>query len=91
MVLNSIKPYDSGDGLKNTEAWSCYDGSVFSANENDIIQWDGQKWNVIFDSRNSSTSYVSNIKTGIQYMWNGSEWKKSFEGIYEALNWRLVL
>lgn len=32
--------------------------------------------------------YIQNLKTGIQYKWAGTEWRKSFEGEYAASEWR---
>jgi hypothetical protein len=59
---------------------------------NDVIQWDGDKWNIIFKSRETQdVTYLTNSYTGIQYKWNGSEWVKSFEGIYSNSDWRMIL
>jgi hypothetical protein len=33
----------------------------------------------------------TNLKTGIQYTWNGNEWLKSFEGDYRSGYWRFDL
>jgi len=33
----------------------------------------------------------TNLKTGIQYTWNGTEWLKSFEGEYRSGYWRFDL
>jgi hypothetical protein len=73
-------------------AWKNSDNSDFEANANDIIEWDGSAWAVIFDSQNTGTvTYITNSYTGIQYKWDGVQWIKSFEGIYSNLDWRLVL
>lgn len=62
------------------------------ASANDIIQWDGSKWNIIFDaSEVTETTYLTNTYTGIQYKWDQGEWSKSFEGIYSNQNWRMLL
>jgi hypothetical protein len=62
------------------------------ANANDIIQYNGSNWQVVFDSRNeSSVEYVTNTLTGIQYRWTGSEWVKSVEGVYRGGEWSLVI
>jgi hypothetical protein len=60
---------------------------------NDIIEWDGNRWNVIFDSNHKQDIiiYQTNIYTGIQYMWNGVSWIKSFEGEYLQGQWRIEL
>jgi hypothetical protein len=31
------------------------------------------------------------VTTGLQYLWTGSAWVKSYEGIYPAGSWSLVL
>lgn len=71
----------------DTEAWG-----DFSANANDIIQWDGSQWLVIFDSAaEQPVTYITNSYTGIQYVWNNNTWSKSFEGIYDQQSWSIVL
>ena len=39
----------------------------------------------------STQHYVTNLNTGIQYRFNGTEWVKSYEGIYTAGNWTIVV
>ncbi len=60
---------------------------------NDIIEFDGTAWYVIFNSAQESDTliYQTNIYTGVQYVWNGVYWAKSFEGEYRAGEWRLEL
>ena len=61
----------------------------------DIIEYNGTttKWNVAFDASNpdSTQHYVTNQNTGIQYRFNGTEWVKSYEGVYTQGNWSIVL
>lgn len=62
------------------------------ANENDIIQYTGAEWQVVFDSQNeTSTEYVTNTLTGVQYRWTGTEWVKSVEGVYRGGEWSLII
>jgi hypothetical protein len=62
------------------------------ANENDIIQYDGAAWNVVFNSSAvTSTQYVTNNFTSKQFKWTGSSWISSYEGEYNPGYWRLVL
>jgi hypothetical protein len=62
------------------------------ANANDIIQWNGTQWNVIFDSTvPQEVTYITNSYTGTQYKWDGTEWSKSVDGLYPPGQWRLVL
>ena len=73
-------------------AWEGTDGTQLIANVNDIIEYDGVKWNVVFDASSvSDTEYVTNITTSLQYQWNGSQWKRSVEGLYTGGDWALVL
>jgi hypothetical protein len=73
-------------------AWLNADSSAFSASANDIIQWDGVKWNIIFNSLTTTAiTYITNSYTGIQYQWDGEQWSKSIDGMYYPKEWRLVL
>lgn len=90
LIIEDIGDVDNVDGA---DAWKGLDGSDLVAHANDLIEWNGTKWNVIFDSVNESDTMVwqTNIYTGIQYLWNGVSWIKSFEGVYEKGYWRLEL
>jgi hypothetical protein len=71
-----------------TDAW----GHAFSAHANDIIEFDGSVWTVIFDSYAViDVTYITNAYTKVQYKWDGEQWSKSFEGIYDSSAWRLIL
>jgi len=62
------------------------------ADENDIIQFNGTNWEVVFDSSDISsaeTVYDNDIQD--QYEWDGSVWKMSYTGIYNEGYWRLYL
>jgi hypothetical protein len=74
-------------------AWKNSDGSDFIANTNDIIEWTGTRWQVIFDSTVSKNvmRYLTNIHTNVQYKWNGVSWVKSFEGGYLKGQWYILL
>lgn len=75
------------------DAWKGTDGSDPVAYENDIIEYNGIKWVVVFNAAQSADQlvYQTNIYTGVQYKWNGQSWIKSFEGEYRAGTWRLEL
>ena len=75
------------------DAWKNSDGSDFLANANDIIEWDGAKWHIVFSAKESSNIliYQTNLFTLVQYKWNGVSWVKSFEGDYKKGQWRLEL
>ena len=62
------------------------------ADANDIIQYNGSIWQVVFKSdQENSTEYVTNTLTGIQYRWAGEEWVKSVEGIYRGGEWSIII
>jgi hypothetical protein len=63
------------------------------ASVGDIIEYDGSKWIKKFDASHpdSTQHYITNSHTGIQYKFNGTEWVKSYEGIYSSGNWSIVL
>jgi hypothetical protein len=68
-------------------------GSVV-AFANDIIQYNStsQQWVVSFDSRNSTTTeYVKNLTSSVQYRFTNDAWVKSYEGFYEAGDFSIVI
>lgn len=75
---------DIGDSV----AWG-----VISARVNDIIEWDGSKWNTIFVAQNEKNKlhYVLNDYTKKQLKWSGSNWSFAIEGIYARGYWRILL
>jgi hypothetical protein len=81
----------SNDDNQAPSGWE-FNGYETIANANDIIQYDGTRWAVSFDSQaNTSTQYVSNLTTGRQYKYSQGIWTKSWEGEYHPLHWRLIL
>ena len=81
------------DIADDADAWKNNDTSPFSANANDIIEWDGNTWYIVFEALVSADEliYQTNIFTLVQYKWNGVSWVKSFEGEYKRGEWRLEL
>ena len=74
------------------EAWKNSNGSDTHIKANSIIEWNGSRWTMIFDPDDFDTNiYVTNLRTGIQYKWDGVQWLKSFEGEYLPGSWRLTL
>jgi hypothetical protein len=65
------------------------------ASVGDIIQYNlsESRWQKVFDASNpdSTLHYVTNSNTGIQYRFTGTEWVKSYEGIYKQGTWTIVL
>jgi hypothetical protein len=92
LILNPIGSTKNPSG-HGPAAWRSTTGDDFYANTNDIIMWNGSRWNVVFDSENNKDTvvYVLNLKTQIQYNWDGISWTKSIDGEYFAGSWRLIL
>ena len=84
LILNDI---GSADNLVPAVAW----GSLVAV-ANNIIEFDGNDWIVAFDSSTGTNiQYTTNITTGLQYLWTGEQWVKSYEGIYPSGSWSIVL
>ena len=91
LILHDIGSFDNTPGTGPT-AWQGTSGIDLVAHANDIIQYDGTRWLVVFDSQGAtSVQYVSNLNTGTQYKWNLEQWVKSWEGEYKNGLWTLVL
>jgi hypothetical protein len=90
LIIEDIGNESNVDGA---DAWKSLNGDDLVAHANDLIEWDGERWKVIFDSINENDTMVwqTNIYTGVQYLWNGAAWVISFEGIYDVGYWRLEL
>lgn len=84
---------DTGSDNGYAEAWAGTLGQYLVAQANDIIEYDGQRWQVVFDSENSTVNkqYVTNLTSELQYEWTGSQWIKSYQGLYPGGTWSLVL
>ena len=87
LVINDV-----GD---STASFQSSTWGTLVASVGDIIEYNSatSKWNVAFDASNpdSTQHYVTNLNTGIQYRFNGTEWVKSYEGVYTQGNWSIVL
>jgi hypothetical protein len=85
LILNDI---GSAENQYPSTAW----GGVV-ARANDIIEYDGTDWIVTFGSTTNVTNiqYTTNITTGLQYLWTGTTWVKSYEGLYPAGEWSIVI
>jgi len=89
LLLSAIGPHTGGQG---PSAWQNTDTTYLTAGANDIVEWDGSNWTVVFDaSATSDITYTSNLNTGVQYKFNGVEWVKAYEGEYQVGTWRIVL
>jgi len=80
-------------GLTNPDAWEGVSGQPLVAQANDIVEYDGSRWQISFDSASSpdNIQYVTNLTTELQYRWTGSAWIKSYQGLYPGGEWSLVL
>ena len=94
LLLGDIGATENTDGA---DAWKdTNNNDTLVANENDIIEWTGVNWQIVFDASTKTDpttdiTYTTNLTTGIQYKWDGVEWTLSFEGEYRKGSWRLVL
>lgn len=90
LIVDDIGNINNADG---PDAWKNSDNSDFVAEANDIIEWDGSEWHIVFSAKDNSENliYQTNIYTLVQYKWNGISWVKSFEGEYARGEWRLEL
>ena len=102
MILGDINPSDNvgqtiGDtpynfGYDGPDAWKNADDNDFVASENDIIEWDGSKWNIVFDASETQTpTNTQNLTSNIIYKWTGTEWIQAYEGEYSNGNWNVFL
>jgi hypothetical protein len=79
-------------GYDGADAWKNANGSDFQAHANDIIEWTGTEWTIVFDSTSQTeVVYITNAYTGTQYKWDQGAWSKTYEGVYDKQLWRLVL
>jgi len=85
LILNDIGNAD------NTQPGSAWGALVAQAN--DVIEYDGQDWVVTFGSTTNTENiqYMTNITTDLQYLWTGTAWVKSYEGLYPAGEWSIVI
>lgn len=89
-----------GDNTDGADAWKNASGTDFSAGANDIVEWDGTQWHIVFDASQDlitqtqetvDTLYTRNLTTGIQYYWDGEQWLLSVEGEYAKGDWNIEL
>jgi hypothetical protein len=83
----------SFDNTYNPTAWLGVNGQPLVARANDIVEFDGSRWIIAFDSTSSpdNRQYVTNITTALQYEWTGTAWVKSYQGLYPGGKWSLIL
>ena len=83
----------SNPDTTNPVAWEGTLGQPLVARANDIIEYDGDYWQIAFDRTSSpdNIQYVTNLTSELQYRWTGTAWVKSYQGIYPGGQWTLVL
>ena len=89
LLLAGIGHPNNEDG---PDAWKNNDDSDFIASANDIVEWDGSNWSIVFDASEQPLddyTYVTNLNSGVQYKYNEGEWLLSFEGEYPNGAWRI--
>jgi hypothetical protein len=94
LILDSINTSTNvGEaGYDGPDAWKNTDGSDFIASTNDIIEWDGAKWHIVFDAStdDSTVVYTSNLNTSKQYKYENNDWVLAYDGEYQNGTWRLA-
>lgn len=89
LLLSDVGDADNEIG---PSAWRQSNGSDFIASKDDIIEWDGVDWILVFDASATTTPvFTTNLNTKTQYMWTGSEWIESINGDYPTGSWRIEL
>ena len=89
LLLNDV---GDADATQSPVAWQNTDLSATVAKANDIIEWNGSRWNTVFDaSAVTETTYTTNLNTSVQYRFNNNEWLLSIDGDYPVGTWRVEL
>ena len=90
--INSEIRYELYLNEDGADAWKNTNGNDFVADANDIAEWDGNNWNIVFDaSETSDLTYVTNLTTGQQLYWTTYYWQASVDGYYPRGSWELIL
>ena len=70
----------------STSPW----GANIVAYPNDVIEFNGISWKVIFDSRNATGhNYLVNNSNNTQYTFDGVNWSYTYYGTYAPGYWRV--
>ena len=103
---NNIGNFISEDGstpeaMVGASAWKNANGTDFIAGANDIVEWDGSSWHIVFDASENrlpfndetvtANLYITNLNTGVQYYWDREEWLLSVDGEYAKNDWSIDL
>ena len=83
---SSKDPYRGPEGWKDAHDTD----PVIAANS--IVEWDGVTWTTIWNpDEGELDTVIQNIRTGIKYRWDGTQWLKAFEGEYGPSQWNFKL
>ena len=73
------------------EAWKGT-GTELVAAKNDIVEYNGTAWTVVYTSLGNQTQeYVTNTTTSIQFKTVPGGWVRSYEGVYNGGHWGIVI
>lgn len=74
------------------DAWKDSDGNDPVIAANSLIEWNGSKWIEVWNPETGDNpTYIQNLRTGIKYRWDGTQWLKAFEGEYAPNYWGFIL
>jgi hypothetical protein len=73
------------------DAWKNLDGSDPIINADSLIEWNGSSWVTVWDINTAGNPCIQNLRTGIKYRWDGTQWLKAFEGEYAHEYWGFKL
>lgn len=87
-----LEDVGNDNATESPVAWQNTDTTPLIASANDIVEWSGTRWNIVFDaSATTETTYTTNLNTGVQYRFNNGEWLLSIDGDYPVGTWRVEL
>ena len=90
--IDSLIRYELYLNEDGADAWKNSNGGDFVADANDIVEWDGSQWHIVFNaSESTEIVYVTNLTTNQQLYWNKFFWQASVDGYYPRGTWELVL
>lgn len=89
LMLDDVNPNNANtDG---PDAWKNLNLSDPVIAANSIIEWNGSSWVELWNpATGDNPTYIQNLRTGIQYRWDGEQWLKSFEGEYGPGEWNFL-
>lgn len=87
-----LEDVGSTEATEVSAAWRNTDGTGLVASANDIVEWNGTRWVIVFDaSTTTELTYTTNLNTSTQYRFKDGEWFKSIDGDYPIGTWRVEL